>query len=238
MKRIIATLAVATIGIGAAAVALTDFRDVPTDHPRRTDIFYAVAQEWFEGYPDGTFRPDQVVPPHQVATVVRRALGDSPTRGDLATFMRAGAAAIGVSRGDTRERAIGVGGTAWINDWTIEQIGQAQYDVERSGVRVDVRLSNWGDETRSPSSWYGGISFDVYGDQTGTVHDGGSRCGYGSALSENKRNDLDEKLEPGRQLDYTVCFTVNERDSAPSFMKVEKSSRGNDDERAWIRLRW
>ena len=48
-----------------AAWAVHTFSDVPDDHPQADDIAYAVEQGWFQGYPDGTFKPD-------------RALGHSP----------------------------------------------------------------------------------------------------------------------------------------------------------------
>ena len=83
-----AVLLIAGMGGGAAAAR---FPDVADDHLRRLDILFAAERGWFEGYPDGTFRPDRAVPDHQLATVVRRAFPDGSTRGRLANFVYWGA---------------------------------------------------------------------------------------------------------------------------------------------------
>ena len=72
---------------GGAAGAAVRFPDVADDHLRRLDILFAAERGWFQGYPDGTFRPDRTVPGHQLATVVRRAFPDGSTRGQLAKFV-------------------------------------------------------------------------------------------------------------------------------------------------------
>ena len=71
-----------------------DFDDVAESHPQNGDIAYAVEQGWFQGYPDGTFRPDRTITSTQIATVVRRAFPAGSTRADLATFMRRGSQAL------------------------------------------------------------------------------------------------------------------------------------------------
>ena len=71
-----------------------DFDDVAESHPQNRDIAYVVEQGWFEGYPDGAFRPDRAITPNQIATVVSRAFPASSTRADLATFMRQGVQAL------------------------------------------------------------------------------------------------------------------------------------------------
>ena len=66
------------------------FPDVPATHPQNEDIAYAVEQSWFQGYPDDTFRPDQVITATQITTVLQRAFPTASTRAQLATFMRNG----------------------------------------------------------------------------------------------------------------------------------------------------
>ena len=72
----------------------TNFEDVAESHPQNRDIAYAVEQGWFQGYPDGAFRPDRAITSNQVATVVSRAFPIGSTRADLATFMRQGVQAL------------------------------------------------------------------------------------------------------------------------------------------------
>lgn len=65
MKRIItATLTAAILTGGGFALAQVgaDFSDVLDDHEHATGINYAWVREWINGYPDGTFRPDQTIP--------------------------------------------------------------------------------------------------------------------------------------------------------------------------------
>ena len=76
---------------GGAAQGADYFTDVPASHPQRDAILFAAGRGWFQGYPDGTFRPDREVAEHQLATVVRRAFPEGASRADLAAFMRAGA---------------------------------------------------------------------------------------------------------------------------------------------------
>ena len=71
-----------------------NFDDVAESHPQSGDIAYAVEQGWFQGYPDGTFRPDRTITPTQIATVASRAFPAGSTRADLATFMRQGNQAL------------------------------------------------------------------------------------------------------------------------------------------------
>ena len=71
-----------------------DFDDVAESHPQNRDIAYAVEQGWFQGYPDGAFRPDRTITPNQIATVVSRAFPVVSSRADLAVFMRQGSQAL------------------------------------------------------------------------------------------------------------------------------------------------
>ena len=73
-----------------AAWATHTFSDVPDDHPQAADIAYAVEKGWFQGYGDGTFRPDNTLIDDHVVIVFRRAFPVGVTRADLATILRAG----------------------------------------------------------------------------------------------------------------------------------------------------
>ena len=85
-----AGLAAAISPLGAQEGTGCRFSDVPQSSPQQADIVYACQQEWFEGYPDGTFRPDREVPQHQIAAVINRAFPTGSTRADLASFLRGG----------------------------------------------------------------------------------------------------------------------------------------------------
>ena len=50
------------------------FSDVPSTHPYYDVINYAVARGWLQGYPDGTFRPDNFITRAEIITVVNRVL--------------------------------------------------------------------------------------------------------------------------------------------------------------------
>ena len=77
-----------------AVITPNAFPDVADSHPQLTDIDNAATRGWFQGYPDGTFRPDQPVTDAQTATVVGRVFPEGVTRADLAAFMRAGNQAL------------------------------------------------------------------------------------------------------------------------------------------------
>ena len=82
------------VAVPIAAGAYVGFPDVPRNHPQHADIQYAVEQGWFEGYPDGTFKPDRELTTDQAVTVFRRSFPDGITRADLATMLRAGEQAL------------------------------------------------------------------------------------------------------------------------------------------------
>ena len=93
MRRslVVLSAAVMAVAMAAAVFAATGrFSDVEPNHPRYADIEYAATKGWFAGYDDGTFRPDSVIPEHQIAIVVARAFPDGATRADMATFLRGG----------------------------------------------------------------------------------------------------------------------------------------------------
>lgn len=77
----------ATTGV---ALAASSFSDVASDHPQRDDIEHAVDRGWFQGYGDGTFKPDRPITQIHIARVLNRAFPAGSTRADLATFLRGG----------------------------------------------------------------------------------------------------------------------------------------------------
>lgn len=90
MKRISAAVVFAVLLGGAAAIALTSFDDVPDAHTHSDGIRVAVERGWFQGYPDGSFRPDRNITAAQLAKVLLRAYPDGLTRGEAATFLSGG----------------------------------------------------------------------------------------------------------------------------------------------------
>lgn len=90
MKRISTAVVLAALLGGATAVALTSFDDVSDTHTHSAGIRNAVERGWFQGYPDGSFRPDRNITAAQLATVLLRAYPNGLTRGEAATFLSGG----------------------------------------------------------------------------------------------------------------------------------------------------
>ncbi len=94
MRMRVIVAAAAALAVFGAVPALTStharFPDVPADHPQRAVISYAVHQGWFQGYPDGAFKPGQAISDSQVASVFSRAFPDGVTRAEMAAVMKAG----------------------------------------------------------------------------------------------------------------------------------------------------
>lgn len=74
--RLVAAVAVGAVLGGVAftglGVAGSGFSDVPGDHPFRDDITWMDEQGISTGYPDGTFRPGDVVTRQAMAAFMRR----------------------------------------------------------------------------------------------------------------------------------------------------------------------
>lgn len=104
MRRIITLISVLAVGMalaGGGAYAQTSdmgFSDVSDDHPRKADIDYAVEREWFEGYDDGTFKPDQTVSASEITALANRVFEDIAEEGvsrlDVALFLQHGNQAL------------------------------------------------------------------------------------------------------------------------------------------------
>lgn len=133
MKKLI-TIAMASAVLLASTIvfAAAGFSDVPVDHLQREDIDYAVAQEWFFGYEDGTFKPDKIITQKQITAVVNRAFPEGATRADLATFMRAGQQAL--NEAQSRRTRISVANGASITE--ICEAMQAGYESDKAQGRI------------------------------------------------------------------------------------------------------
>ena len=104
MRRIITLISVLAVGMaltGGGAYAQTSdmgFSDVSDDHPRKADIDYAVERGWFEGYDDGTFKPDQTVSASEITTLASRVFDaiaeEGMSRLDVALFLQHGNLAL------------------------------------------------------------------------------------------------------------------------------------------------
>ena len=66
------------------------FPDVPASGRFAEEVRYATDRNWFIGYPDGTFRPEQTITGTQAAEVIRRMFPDGLTREQFASFVRGG----------------------------------------------------------------------------------------------------------------------------------------------------
>ena len=86
-----ALAAVSALSLGAGS--WTPFSDVDETHPRHSDIAYAAARGWFQGYHDGTFQPDRPITPAQTARIIQRAQPNL-TRSAAAVLLRAGIHAL------------------------------------------------------------------------------------------------------------------------------------------------
>ena len=129
MKKLIAIAMASAVLLASTVVfAAADFSDVPADHLQREDIDYAVAQEWFFGYGDGTFKPDRVITQRQIITVVNRAFPEGATRADLATFMRARQQAL--NEAQSRRAQVSVASGASITE--ICAAMQAGYESDKA----------------------------------------------------------------------------------------------------------
>jgi hypothetical protein len=65
--------------LAKAATGTVEFSDVSTSHWAYDEIATAMAYNWLEGYPDGTFRPDAPITRAEAATIVARILARTHT---------------------------------------------------------------------------------------------------------------------------------------------------------------
>ena len=70
----------------APAIAQTTFNDVPTDYWAQTFIQELATRDIIKGFPDGGFRPNDLVTRAQFAAMLSKAVNKAPTRGGV-TFV-------------------------------------------------------------------------------------------------------------------------------------------------------
>ena len=135
-----AVLAAASVAVAASA----SFDDVADDHPQRNDIEYAVAQGWFQGYGDGTFKPDRAITQRQIVTVIGRAFPEGSTRADLATFLRGGSDRLTAVPDPVPTRTAGPVATLPNGTYSVgTQIEPGRYAFYASGSCYWERLSGF-----------------------------------------------------------------------------------------------
>ena len=70
----------------APAIAQTTFNDVPTDYWAQTFIQELATRDIIKGFPDGGFRPNDLVTRAQFAAMLSKSVNKAPTRGGV-TFV-------------------------------------------------------------------------------------------------------------------------------------------------------
>ena len=210
---IVAAFTLAAAGIAAAASS--SFSDLPNDHPQRSDIEYAVEQGWFQGYGDGTFKPDRAITQAQIATVISRAFPEGSTRADLATFLRGGAdrlAATPDPAGDcttatqlfpTEPQCIAAVGDWRVTAGPVARVGWEQFALpktDHSPITVLAYVEYAGKQVGSPFS-----------DMDHTLFVKSSSYEESQDCADNTNIESVELL-PGASATYGVCFVVDNRD--------------------------
>ena len=91
MKKILALLlAVAVLAsmlsISALGLSAEDFSDVPEDSWYYEDVDFMALHEFMNGFPDGTFRPQDLLTREQVAVIFARVWGADVSNNDVAPY--------------------------------------------------------------------------------------------------------------------------------------------------------
>ena len=87
LKTLATLLAAVVLLFAPGVLGALLFKDVPQEHPQAGDIGLMTNIGWFNGYEDGTFRPDQPMTDGQMVKVLRRVLPDQVTRGEMASVL-------------------------------------------------------------------------------------------------------------------------------------------------------
>lgn len=223
---IAAAFTLAAAGVAVAATA--SFSDLPNDHPQLSDIEYAVEQEWFFGYEDGTFRPDQTISQAQIVTVIGRAFPEGSTRADLATFLRGGAAHLAATPDPTGDctRATQSFPTepqciAAVGDWRVTAGPAARVSWEQFAVRKP---------DHSPVTVLAYVEYT--GKQVGSPFLDMDHTLFVKSNSYEESQDCADstdiefvELLPGGSATYGVCFVVDNLDfGLPALMRTTSGS--------------
>ena len=82
-------------------------------------VEYTARRGWFEGYPDGSFRPSEKLNGGQLVKVIERAFPDGMTRAQMAAFLQYGEWGADLTPGRWQTNAIPKGSAWRVGDWDI-----------------------------------------------------------------------------------------------------------------------
>lgn len=154
-----AVLAIAIAVPAAVAVAQGWLWDVPPEHRQTEDISYALEKGWFTGYPDGSFRPDEVITPGQMLIVLERF--GRLTRADTATVLRHGhEALIDLETTDTTAAP-----------WYVQECAPLCVHRDRWSPNEDTGVGGWMDLTLISGRSCKRLTITVTGDSEPWVYE-------------------------------------------------------------------
>ena len=230
-KASIALGLVIVMALGGLAFAVTNFTDVDETHPQYRDIEFAVQEGWFQGYGDGTYRPDAAITQEQIAIVIQRAFPDGASRADMATFLRGGAERLAAlptpSAGcssATLDDPANPGCSAVSGDWIFTLHSANTSSWERfmepdDGLRpiaISVTAHYDGDDDVGDTFFSTDFELFVgglgYGDSTHCADDDYIRA---------------PKLLSGSATTFTVCFGIPEANTEPGALLKSRSRRSS-----------
>lgn len=228
-KTLVVSTIVLIMTVGGIAIAATKFSDVDQTHPQYRDIEFAVEQGWFQGYGDGTFRPDRAITDKQIAIVIKRAFPDGASRADLATFLRGGAQRLAAlpspangCSAATLQNPTNPGCSGISGDWTITVNGASAStwwsDQYRNEGYIPITIS--------VTARYDGES-DVGNTFPDTTYelfiDGQSYDFEIGVCSDNEFGVQTPKLLAGYDTTFKICFEVPEDSSGSGALLRSRS---------------
>ncbi len=125
-----------------------DWRLAPSFSRYDAAVEHAARRGWFEGYPDGSFRPEAKLTAEQLVRVIERAFPDGITRAQAAALLQYGEWGADLTPGRWRTNPIPKGSTWRMGGWDVT-------------VR-QVETAPVGDFSVRPSSSFPGISGNYY----------------------------------------------------------------------------
>lgn len=96
-----------------------DWHPVPSFSRYDEAVEYTARRGWFEGFPDGSFRPEAELTSGQLVKVIERAFPDGMTRAQAAAFLQYGEWGADLTPGRWRTNAIPKGSTWRVGGWDI-----------------------------------------------------------------------------------------------------------------------
>ena len=230
-KTIIGLSLIMILTLGGVAFAVINFSDVDETHPQYRDIEFAVEQGWFQGYGDGTYRPDVEITQEQIAIVIRRAFPEGASRADMATFLRGGAerlAALPTQSAEctsaTLDEPANPGCAAVSGDWTFtlhsaSNSSWSRYtepDDDLKPITISITARYDGDDDVGNTFW--STDFELFV--------GGLGYRYGTECADDDYFDA-PKLLSGNATTFKVCFAIPEANTEPGALLKSRSTRSN-----------